>query len=350
MKDRGQRDAAEIRAEWLDWSHSTKPADRPAAEAAISGLYRLIGLRPPRFHWVQSPLSAAVTVPPGGRALLPERSPVPPLAGRLSQLAMAFTADVDARIPPAVVRYIDGEVSAPLTNSAVLFRTALLEAHEEEDRRLTAWYNTLTFPWTAVFDAYRRVAGCGFDHEQLDLWISAFRSCGGWWPDEHVCLVSERPVAVHAEEAGRDGALRLHSATGPAIGYADGWGVYFWHGRLVPAWVVTDPCAARIRRERNVEVRRCAIENLGWAAYIEQARLRLLATAPDPGNPGSELRLYHWHQQSRVLLAVNGSLERDGTRRRYGLVVPPWVDDPVAAAAWTYGLTPDQYSLLARRT
>jgi len=51
-----------------------------------------------------------------------------------------------------------------------------------------------------------------------------------------------------------------------------------------------------------------------------------------------------------VLPAVNGSIERDGRRRRYGLAVPRSVDDPVAAAAWPYGLSAAQYAQLARRT
>ncbi|GAA4558402.1 hypothetical protein GCM10023193_12920 [Planotetraspora kaengkrachanensis] len=60
-----QREAAEIREEWLGRALSTPPADRGAAEAAISGLYGLIGLDPPRFHWVSSPVAALTTVPPG---------------------------------------------------------------------------------------------------------------------------------------------------------------------------------------------------------------------------------------------------------------------------------------------
>jgi hypothetical protein len=104
-----------------------------------------------------------------------------------------------------------------------------------------------------------------------------------------------------------------------------------------------------------VEVRRCAIENLGWSAFIAQAGLTELATAPDPGNPGCELRLYElpyrrWGGPSCLLMAVNGSAERDGTRRRYGLRVPPWFTDPVDAAGWSYGLTGAQYATLQRRT
>jgi hypothetical protein len=149
---------------------------------------------------------------------------------------------------------------------------------------------------------------------------------------------------------GENGEVRLHCEDGPAIRYADGWDVHAWHGTRVPSWVVTDPDVRRIEKETNVEIRRCAIERMGWAAYIDAAGLRLVGAAPDPGNPGAELRLYDFRQESRVLLAVNGSVERDGTRRRYGLTVPASIADPVAAAGWTYGLSADQYSTLQRRT
>jgi hypothetical protein len=112
---------------------------------------------------------------------------------------------------------------------------------------------------------------------------------------------------------------------------------------------------ARIAAETNVEVRRCAIERIGWGTFVDRAALRLVGSANDPGNPGARLRLYDlpdagWGESTRLLLAVNGSVERDGTRRRYGLRVPAWFDDPLDAAGWTYGLTGDQYRQLLRRT
>jgi hypothetical protein len=162
---------------------------------------------------------------------------------------------------------------------------------------------------------------------------------------------------VHTEPApGRSsGQRRLHHPSGPAVCYADGWCVHAWHGTRVPTWVVTEPTVERIAAERNIEVRRCAIERMGWSTYIDRAGLRLIDTAPDPGNPGRQLGLYElprtpWQPPERVLLAVNGSVERDGVRRRYGLAVPRDIDDPVAAAAWSYGLSGAQYAQLVRRT
>ena len=57
-----------------------------------------------------------------------------------------------------------------------------------------------------------------------------------------------------------------------------------------------------------------------------------------------------WGRPARLLLALNGSVEPDGTHRRYGLSVPDHFDDPLAAAGWTYGLSGEQYGRLVRRT
>lgn len=355
-----QREAAEIREEWLGWALSTLPADRPAAEAAISELYRLIGLDPPRFHWVASPVAALATVPPGVRLRPHEAAdrmadwPLPP---RLSALMRALCRELDAQVRwvhQPMDQLIRQKVGSSLSRSAAgSLRIPLHLAHDSRHNPGSGWYGTQCVSWLARYDALRRAAGVVFTAEQsrrFDLWAAVARSCGWWWPREGVCVVSERPVAVHTEVWGDDGEVRLHSAYGPAVRYADGWDVHAWHGARVPAWVITDPSVERIAREANVEVRRCAIEHIGWASYIDRAGLRLVASAPDPGNPGSELRLFDMRKETRVLLAVNGSYERDGRRRQYGLTVPGFFDDPVEAAGWTYGLSAEQYSLLVRRT
>lgn len=76
---------------------------------------------------------------------------------------------------------------------------------------------------------------------------------------------------------------------------------------------------------------------------------------PDPGNPGQHLVLYDvperlWGSRIHLLMCTNGSAERDGTRRRYGLTTPADINDPLAAAAWTARLSRDEYALMVRRT
>ena len=173
----------------------------------------------------------------------------------------------------------------------------------------------------------------------------------GWWiPLRGAVILSGRPSGLHRDPLGR-----LHSPTGKALAYPDGWGFWSWHGRPVPAWVIERPNITAIGAEKNVEIRRCAIESLGWDVFTGQAHLDKVGSAADPGNPGCQLVLYDvperlWGSRVRLLMATNGSTERDGTRRNYGLTVPAEIRDPVEAAAWTYRLTKDEYARMQRRT
>jgi hypothetical protein len=140
------------------------------------------------------------------------------------------------------------------------------------------------------------------------------------------------------------------------VSYPDGFGLYSWHGTRVPADLVTTGWdMERILAERNAEVRRCAVERLGAEEF--ERHLTVVATAPDPGNAPHELRLADlprelrsmYDDRARILLAVNGSVERDGTRRRFALPVPAHHTDPVAAAAEMYGMPTEAYRRLQVR-
>lgn len=168
--------------------------------------------------------------------------------------------------------------------------------------------------------------------------------------DEHlVVCISDHPVQFSL-----DAQQRAHHESGPAIRYRDGWTVSMWHGVNVPddfwTWDIT-----RALGERNIEIRRCAIERIGWDKLLD--RLTLVAEAPDPGNFPHMLRLYEgylindlYDQPARLLVGVNGTPERDGSHSTFGMPVPADIDDPVDAAATLYNLPRAVYEKLERRT
>ncbi|MFB4304749.1 pentapeptide repeat-containing protein [Actinomadura sp. GTD37] len=182
-----------------DWTgrQATAPADRPVAEAAIRGLYELVGAPQPRLVWIDSPrgdsdwdwsefgtpkpeaIAAAHGVPePGEFLLFLLRGGRPKKGGRFSRT-----------------------------------------------RRRKIW------------------------DQRLALWKELVESCGGWWPFERVCLVCERPTQIQLAPAPRPGEdpLRLHCRTGPAIRYRDGFHLYALHGRVVPAGAITGERAGASR-------------------------------------------------------------------------------------------------------
>jgi hypothetical protein len=140
---------------------------------------------------------------------------------------------------------------------------------------------------------------------------------------------------------------RLHREDGPAVRWASGRCHWFWHGIEVPGWLIEEPgqiTAEVIRAEGHAEVRRCMVEL--WAKRLTD-------------EPGAELvsedecgRLWRCQlgpQETYALVEVtNGTVEPDGTRRRYHLRVPAAMRTAREAVAWTYGLSADDYQLVAR--
>lgn len=390
--------ACDLRDTWLSHSLAARPADRVNAEAAVGELYALIGEPPPRFEWVPSP-TAALTVLHG----LPYQRPstmvratrMPalfaewPVPARLATLASTMREALDARagsrppswapLRPALVTarnsspqqalreripfdtVYEAAVCEPLAASLRDCVVPLLRAGTlPGDNLPLTWYGQHDAYWIADHEIRARINAVRYrsrDLRRLEPWAALARSTGWWWPGDGWCVMAERPVEVHTEPlpGSIHGAVRLHRDDGPAVRFADGAAVHVLHGTGVPEWVFTDPTVERIHAEANVEVRRSAIERIGWDAYVARAGLRHLAVAPDPGNRAAELHLYEtppqtWGRPARLLLVVNGSVEPDGTHRRYGLGVPAHFDDPVAAAGWCYGLSGEMYRHLARRT
>jgi hypothetical protein len=220
------------------------------------------------------------------------------------------------------------------------------------------------FPWNdahaLAFDGCVLPIDGRLADPRLDALSRVVTGTGWLIPMPGAVIVGSRPAELH-----RDARGDLHNPAGLAVVYPDGWGFYAWHGRRVPGWVIVAPSVETITAEENVEVRRCAIESFGWDRFIAEAGLVPVtagasadlagAHVPDPGNPGQHLVLYDvperlWGDRIRLLMCTNGTPERDGTRRRYGLKVPAHIIDPVEAAAWTAGLSKDQYARMVRRT
>jgi len=220
------------------------------------------------------------------------------------------------------------------------------------------------FPWNdayalAFYGCALPIAGRPPD-PRLGALSSVAAETGWLIPMRGAVIAGARPAVLH-----RDARGDLHNPVGMALAYPDGWGFYAWHGRRVPRWVIVAPSTEAITTENNVEVRRCAIESFGWDRFSAEAGLVPVtagqgrdvtaACVPDPGNPGQHLVLYDvperlWGGRIRLLLCTNGTPERDGSRRRYGLTVPAHISDPVEAAAWTAGLGKHQYAGMVRRT
>ncbi|MFD3592911.1 DUF6745 domain-containing protein [Nocardia sp. NPDC058640] len=364
---------ASVRDDWIEVGLCTEPADREAAEHGAIAAYRAAGMEPPKvIVWLESPLAGAIGQDQAIR-LAGFRDRIWDQAGprawasiravtrrharqqvwtQLEARARALigeqaTEQVLAEIRAAVAGGLDGPVWQQV-GSAV--------GEQMPGESVVYWWDGDLGPQLgdslAFYDAVERL---GIDLGGLfDDVVRVVRNAGWWWPMDGGLILTERPTVISRDDAGR-----LHNATGPAVAYPDGFTVWAWHGTLVPEYAITaDWDVERILREYNVEVRRCAIERMGWHAFIEESGMSPVGPeVPDPGNPPYTLRLYELPDELddtftvavRILLCVNGSTDRDGTRRRFGLVVPAHHDDPVAAAASLYDVPVEDYRQLEIR-
>ena len=339
---------AQVRDEWLAVGLSTEPADRPAAEEGVRRAYRRAGLEPPRVVvWLDSPLAGRI-----GAAMLS--------GGKEGQVRGQVRSQVWGQVGGQVGDQVGGQVWDQVRSQVwdqvrsqvwdqVWDQVGDQVRDQVRDQIWDAVWGQHDAGFLGWCDAMQRI-GVNLDITGLS---TVARNASWWWPLRDAVILTDRPDTLHRDPQGR-----LHCTTGPALRYRDGWAIHAIHGVRVPADLIeTGWDVARILEEDNAEVRRAAIELTGWEHFISDSGLTLVASAPDPGNPPHELELYDlpdrlrdmYDDQARILLCTNGSVEPDGTRRRYGLPVPAHHDDPVAAAADLYGWPVEAYRQLEVR-
>jgi hypothetical protein len=198
----------------------------------------------------------------------------------------------------------------------------------------------------AAYRYFYEVAGLTAETARLSgLWELA--QSGGWAiPHKNICWVSERHHLLACDDRGR-----LHSLTGPACAYPDGWSIYAVHGVPVPSYAVERPQEISIQQidnEQNAEVRRVMIERYrhgaevsGPAAFVRDAGGECL----DHDERFGTLWRRNIPDDEPVVMIelVNSTREPDGSFKRYWLRVPPQMRSSHEAVAWTFGVEAKDY-------
>lgn len=136
-----------------------------------------------------------------------------------------------------------------------------------------------------------------------------------YWTESTLYWVAK--PTVHKERP-----RRLHCADGPAI-ESDIENLYFWHGVLVPSFVVVKPewiTTKHIETEDNAEVRRVMIERYGESRYIVDSGMKPIAHDEVFGTLYESPLKGQW-PDARIIRVVNRSPEPDGSFRPYWLNV-----------------------------
>jgi len=227
-----------------------------------------------------------------------------------------ITADVITTIAPDSEDEEDEDAQEEQTDVRLILLEAVLGQHDAA--------------WLAAFDTAAA---------PLDGIAAVAREAGWWWPYERVALISERPIELHRDEAGR-----LDRADGPALAYSDGFALYSWRGMPVPAEFLDrleSLTPSQIRHEENAELRRVMLEFYGYDRYLAESN----AAPLHRDETGVLWRIPLADDEDVVMVeVVNSTPEPDGTNRTYWLRVPPETRTAREGVAWTFGLDTDTYA------
>jgi len=353
----------EHRQRWTQLRTSTAPANRGLAELGVAAAYKAAGWAEPRqIVWCSSPMQMAAVWAKTGH----ERSG--------PNLRAAIADQVRSRAAFAIQRRVSGSVLAAVDELSQnnghdtlgdSIRDAVIRASQSvrpATPKRHAWLFWLGRgrPWLQLQDAgfaprshnwlerhdfFRSVCGlCGETEPLTGLLLIAAHA--DWIiPHKHICWISEPPEVLKTDDRGR-----LHSASGPALQYRDGWTIYAWKGVEVPPRVIERPeqiTYADIDRAVDIHIRRCMIERMTPERFIASgAAFRI--SEDDTGILWEK----RWPDGDAwaAVEVINGTPEPDGSHRRYFLQVPPNMLTARSAVAWTYGLTARQYRGLLMRT
>jgi hypothetical protein len=213
--------------------------------------------------------------------------------------------------------------------------------------------------WISFYRYFYEVCHLTKETEKINgLWQLA-ESAGWVLPHAKLCWVSERHHMLSRNDRGR-----LHSLSGPAIAYPDGWKIYAVNGVRVPEFIVERPheiTLKHIQDEQNAEVRRVIVERYGTSRYLLDAGARIIHA----DTYGTLYRMEQHGDEPIVMVKVvnatpepcakcGGLLTTERSVRScqcgepsrfkdYFLRVPPDMTNAQEAIAWTFNLEPEEY-------
>jgi len=388
--------------EYLSVGLSTEPADFETAKETIAGIYDRIGRKRPYFVQLDSPLAAELYIQLYCEAFPGEGTPSDrraQLRAQLwdqlgTQLWDQLGTQLQTQLQTQLWDQLQTQLRAQLRNQLraqlwdqlqtqlqtqlwdqlqTQLRAQLQNGAQSPRDYMGTWFwgSQDAYAW-GFYDTARRM-GVVYPPEvdtMLNDQLTVSRSIGWWYPFDGMCILTNRPVAIH-----RDDSNRLHSTEGPALKYRDGYALYAVHGVQVPHWVIEDRAqltVEQIENETNAEIKRVMVELFGQDRYVLESG----ATIISQDEAGILYRRDMGDDEPIVMVRVlNSTPEPDGTLSRddalkvfgnievnhggvmtplsetdsekrykeYMIRVPPTMTTPLEAVSWTFGLEAKDY-------
>lgn len=329
---------------WVEIGLSCEPANFEVCKPALAGIYKLINKPAPMVLTFGSPYSATV----GGviASLIVEvfNNPKYSEMGKKnppdnSKYRAAYD-DVQRQLQD-----IAGNKYANITLEELPDVRSNIRDNYSNYRAAQLWAS-----WYAYVSFFRDV--CDWQNpilENFALDETLALNCGWVWFGDHVAAVSDRPKTLL-----RDNSGRLHAEEGPALEYRDGWSIYAWHGFQLPdthTWLITEKSRITpdyIDSEGNAELRRIALEVIGFEKYLAERNFKEVAKDETLGLPRRLLQTKVQGEVLNVIEVTNGTIEPDGTRKKYMLGALRDTKTPHEAVAASYGRPASKYKEVVR--
>lgn len=200
----------------------------------------------------------------------------------------------------------------------------------------------------AAYDSYltamRDIIGLQLpEHAAYASWEQAAIDGGFRVMHPEFCIISDFPEFIRIDDQ-----RRPHCEDGPSHKWRDGWSLYHWHGTPIPAeWIEKkDKLTAKdALSQENLEMRRAAIEIVGWHRVLRDLGAKVIDEHPDP-HCGAlvEVQLPDLDRKSRFIHA------RCGTDREFAIGIPPECSTVIEAQAWLTGLPVSEFQFPSVRT
>ena len=227
--------------------------------------------------------------------------------------------------------------------------------------------------WAAYLSFFRHVAKLNLDcYPKWDHWEQLTLHSGPRVVHEEFCIISDRPCILKMDDENRP-----HCEDGPFCQWSDGSALFAVHGVRVPWWVIERPqliTIERIQNETNAEVRRVMIQKFGTDRFLRESGAKLVHSDSYGNLYRQEIRDDEPLMMVEVLNSTpesDGALTRDEALKSfdrrapvchdgmmipleqapivlrfkaYFIRVPPTARTAHEAVAWTWDLTPEQYT------
>ena len=304
---------------WTARALRTKPVEPDKIIPAIEGIYAAAGLKKPRIVIVPSPLVMAFAYG-AARAIWYERkhhktirskrainsviegfalgreAPVTPTQAGVQ--AIHFDSATEDAIYDAVAAAYKVAV-AEVTYGAIFAATdAALAATDDNEKSAAAacfdfagnfgiacakiWWpdNCQDGNMGAGIECYDTACRdiLGLDLAACAHWEQAAIHGGPRAMHEEFCIVSDFPEIIRL-----DAQNQPHCRTGPSLRWRDGWSLYYWHGKHIPAARV-EPADAHGQED---ELHHAAGEMLDWANILDSLTDEIIDPDPQIGTCGS---------------------------------------------------------------